>query len=127
MPTKSKSLTTISPRRGSRSPRKLKPVHPGEILREEFMNPLGLSANRLALDLRVPVTRISEILNERRSISTETALRLARYFNTTAEFWMNLQIQHDLDAAEDRILAEIRRDIRPFNAGAFRAANSIRK
>ena len=62
------------------------------------MNPLGLSANRLALDLRVPVTRISEILNERRSISTETALRLARYFNTTAEFWMNLQIQHDLDA-----------------------------
>ena len=71
----------------------LKPVHPGEILREEYMAPLGLSANKLALDLRVPVTRISEIVNERRAVSPETALRLALYFRTTAEFWMNLQTQ----------------------------------
>ena len=127
MPTKSKSLTTIRPRRAGRAPRKLKPVHPGEILREEFMNPLGLSANRLALDLRVPVTRISEIVNERRAISTETALRLACYFNTTPEFWMNLQTQHDLDSAEDRILAEIKRDIRPLKAGVFPDSLSIRK
>ena len=76
--------------------RKLQPVHPGEILREEFMAPLKLSMNRPALELRVPVTRIGEIVHERRGISPETALRLARYFNTSPEFWMNLQTAFDL-------------------------------
>jgi addiction module HigA family antidote len=89
-------------------------VHPGEVLREEYLAPLGLSANKLALDLRVPVTRISEIVNERRAISPETALRLALYFHTTAEFWMHLQMQYDLDKAEDEALNEIRRDVRPL-------------
>ena len=67
-------------------------IHPGEILREQFMTEFGVSMNRLARDLRVPVTRISEIVNQRRSVTSDTALRLARYFGTTPEFWMNLQI-----------------------------------
>ena len=71
--------------------RTLPPVHPGEILREDLMKPHGLSINRLARDLRVPVTRISEIVNCRRRITAETALRLARYFGGTPQFWLNLQ------------------------------------
>ena len=71
--------------------KKLKPVHPGEILREEFMVPLGLSMNRVAMDLRVPVTRIADIVNEKRAITVDTALRFARYFNNSPTFWMNLQ------------------------------------
>ena len=66
------------------------PVHPGEMLREEFMKPLGISINGLALELHVPVTRISQIVNERRGITADTALRLARHFGTSADFWMNL-------------------------------------
>jgi addiction module HigA family antidote len=71
----------------------LPPVHPGEILREDFMKPLGLTINKLALELHVPATRIGEIVHERRRITAETALRLARYFKTNAEFWLNLRIQ----------------------------------
>src|SRR2546426_8406159 len=67
------------------------PVHPGKMLREEFMKPLGISINGLALELHVPVTRISEIVNERRGITADTALRLARHFGTSADFWMNIQ------------------------------------
>jgi addiction module HigA family antidote len=93
--------------------RKLKPVHPGEILREEFMKPLGLSMNKLALDLRVPVTRIAEIVHERRAISTDTALRLGRYFNTTPLFWMNLQVRYDLEVPEDALAQRITRDVQP--------------
>jgi addiction module HigA family antidote len=99
--------------------RKLKPVHPGEILREEFMKPLGLSMNKLALDLRVPVTRIAEIVHERRSISTDTALRLGRYFNTTPVFWMNLQVRHDLEVAEDELAHQIVRDVHPMETPAI--------
>ena len=75
------------------------PVHPGEVLREDFMKPLGLSINRLALELHVPATRIGEIVHERRRISAETALRLARYFHTNAEFWLNLQNFYDLEVS----------------------------
>jgi len=89
------------------------PLHPGEMLREEFMKPLGLSANALALALRVPVTRISEIVNERRSITADTALRLARYFRMSPEFWLRLQTQYDLEVAEDRLSASIRREVNP--------------
>ena len=74
-------------------------IHPGEILREEFMVPLGLSMNRLARDLRVAVTRISEIVHERRAVTPSTALRLARYFGTTPQFWMNLQTSYDKQPA----------------------------
>lgn len=94
-------------------PRTLKPVHPGEVLREDFLGPLGLSMNRLALDLRVPVTRIAEIVHGRRAVTPETALRLARYFNTTPQFWLNLQMRYDLDVAEDNELAQIKRDVHP--------------
>jgi addiction module HigA family antidote len=73
------------------------PVHPGEILREDFMKPLALSINRLALDLHVPATRIGEIVHERRRITADTALRLARYFHTNPEFWLNLQNFFDLE------------------------------
>ncbi|MGH9554624.1 MAG: HigA family addiction module antitoxin [Terriglobales bacterium] len=94
--------------------RKLAPIHPGEILREDFLKPLGLSMNRLALDLRVPVTRIAEIVHERRSITPDTALRLARYFNTSARFWLNAQAMYDLEVAQDELQASIQRDVRPL-------------
>src|ERR1700689_2292341 len=91
-----------------------KPMHPGEILREEFMAPLGLSMNRMAMDLRVPVTRIADIVNARRGISADSALRFARYFKTSAAFWMNLQTRFDLEVAGDEIAAKVERDVRPF-------------
>lgn len=91
----------------------LKPVHPGEVLREEFMKPLELSMNALALDLHVPVTRVAELFHERRSITPDTALRLARYFNTTPEFWLNLQVRFDLEIAKDQEQAKVNREVRP--------------
>ena len=96
--------------------RKLRPVHPGEVLREEFLAPMGLSMNRLALDLRVPVTRISEIVNAKRAMTPDTAMRLSIYFGTTPQFWMNLQAAHDLAVTEDRELQRIKRDVHPRNA-----------
>jgi addiction module HigA family antidote len=93
-------------------------VHPGEILSEDFMKPNALSMNRVALDLRVPVTRIADIVAERRGITPDTALRLARYFKTTPQFWLNLQTRYDLEVAEDEKLAKIERDVRPFEATA---------
>jgi addiction module HigA family antidote len=95
---------------------KLPPIHPGEILREDFMLPLGLSMNKLALDLHVPVTRIAEIVHERRSITPDTALRLARYFNTSARFWLNAQAAYDLEVAEDELQHTIERDVNPLTA-----------
>ena len=88
---------------------------PGEILREEFMVPLGLSANRLALDLRVPATRIGAILraDKPREITADTAIRLGRYFGTTPEFWLNLQHAYDLSVAQAEYGAEIEHDVRP--------------
>ncbi len=96
--------------------RRLPPIHPGEILREEFMVPLGLSMNKLALALHVPVPRIAEIVHERRSITPDTALRLARYFDTSARFWLNLQAAYDLEVAEDKLAHQIARDVRPMPA-----------
>ena len=93
--------------------RRLPPVHSGEILREDLMAPLGLSINKVARDLRVPVTRMSEIVNGRRSITADTALRLARYFSTTPEFWVNLQSAYDLDVATRASAEQIKRDVHP--------------
>src|ERR1700758_2149080 len=93
---------------------RLPPIHPGEILREDFMKPLGISMNRLALDLRVPVTRVAEIVHERRGITPDTALRLGRYFNTSARFWLNAQTAHDLDVAEDNLASAIEREVLPL-------------
>ena len=95
---------------------KLPPIHPGEILLEDFMKPLGLSINRLALDLHVPVTRMSEIANCRRAISADTALRLGRYFGTSAQIWINLQAKYDLQIAEDRLGEDIERQVQPRRA-----------
>ena len=91
------------------------PLHPGEILREQFMADFGVTINRLARDLRVPPTRVGEIVKERRSITPDTALRLARYFGTTAEFWMNLQTAYDLDVARAS-LRQIEGDVQPIAA-----------
>ncbi|HWY26412.1 MAG TPA: HigA family addiction module antitoxin [Candidatus Angelobacter sp.] len=98
--------------------KKLKPVHPGEILGEDFMKPHNLSMNKLALNLRVPVTRIADIVAERRGITPDTALRLGRYFRTTPQFWLNLQTKYDLEIAEDERLAEIERDVHPLETVA---------
>lgn len=98
--------------------KKLKPVHPGEILGEDFMKPHNLSMNKLALNLRVPVTRIADIVAERRGITPDTALRLGRYFKTTPQFWLNLQTKYDLEIAEDERLAEIERDVHPLETVA---------
>ena len=95
--------------------KKLKPVHPGEILKVEFMVPLGLSMNKMAMDLRVPVTRIADIVNERRGITADTALRFARYFKNTAAFWMNLQTRYDLEVAEDELADQVERDVQPLD------------
>src|SRR5487761_633579 len=97
-------------------PTKLKPVHPGEVLREEFMRPLGLSVNRLALELRVPVTRMAEIVHHRRAVPYDTALRLGRLFRTTPELWLNLQTRNDLEIARDRQERKVQREVRPLPA-----------
>ncbi|HKU81901.1 MAG TPA: HigA family addiction module antitoxin [Candidatus Tumulicola sp.] len=93
---------------------KLPPVHPGEVLLEEFLLPMSLTASRLATELHVPATRISEITHGRRSITAETALRLARYFGTTAEFWIRLQGRYDLQIAEDENAEIVEREVRPM-------------
>ena len=92
------------------------PVHPGETLREDFLTPLGLSANRLAMELMVPVTRVNDIVRGKRAITADTALRLARYFGTTPQFWMSLQANYDLERAEDARGAEIAGRIQPHRA-----------
>jgi antitoxin HigA-1 len=99
--------------KSKRGDQKLPPIHPGEILREDYMKPLGLSAHRLAMALHVPATRMAEIVHERRAITADTALRLGRYLKTTARFWLNLQAAYDLDVIEDRTLAQIESEVRP--------------
>lgn len=116
-------LSTITEKKGTataKAEKLMAAVHPGEILREDFMKPLGLSVNKLALELHVPATRIGEIVHERRRITAETALRLARYFKTNAEFWLNLQNFHDLEC-ERRAgkLAEIERQVEPVEADSL--------
>ena len=86
-------------------------VHPGEMLREEFMKPLGISINGLALELHVPVTRVSEIVNQRRGVTADTALRLARHFGTSADFWMNIQKDYELILARRKLLKTIERQV----------------
>jgi antitoxin HigA-1 len=100
--------------------KKWKPAHPGEILREEFMKPLGLSMNRMAMDLRVPVTRIARIVAERRRTIADSALRFARCFKHCATFWMNPQSRYDLEVAEDEIAAKVERDVQPLESARSR-------
>jgi len=91
-------------------------THPGTVLREDFLEPMGINANQLALETRMPATRVGEILHGRRGVSTDTALRLARYFGTSAEFWINLQAAHDLSKARLELERDIERDVKPIKA-----------
>ncbi|MBK7217086.1 MAG: HigA family addiction module antidote protein [Candidatus Promineofilum sp.] len=92
------------------------PVHPGEVLAEEFLKPMALSQNRLALDIRVPARRINEIVHGKRRISPDTALRLARYFDMSPQFWLELQMDYDLDVAEDELAEQISREVQVYSA-----------
>jgi addiction module HigA family antidote len=93
--------------------KKLPPVHPGEILDEDFLKPMGISQYRLAKDICVPPRRINEIILGKRSISADTAMRLGRYFGMSPQFWMNLQSRYDLDLAEDRHKDKIEKEVQP--------------
>jgi addiction module HigA family antidote len=92
--------------------KKLNPVHPGEVLLEEYLEPLGISQYRLATDISVPPRRINEIVHGKRAITADTALRLGRYFGTTAEFWLNLQARYDLDVAEDALGDRLKKEVK---------------
>ena len=100
--------------------KKMAPLHPGEVLLEEFLKPLDLSQNKLALALHVPARRINEIVLGRRGVSADTALRLARYFDMSPQFWLGLQMDFELDMAEDASEERIKREIRPMAGSGFR-------
>ena len=95
------------------SGRRLPPMHPGEILRDEFLTPMDLSVYRLAREIKVSRPRLNDIVLGRRGVTTDTALRLGRYFGTTPEFWINLQTRHDLDVAERTVRRQIEREVAP--------------
>jgi len=92
----------------------LKPVHPGEVLSEEFLGPMNLSQNRLALNIGVPARRINEIVLGKRSISADTALRLAKYFGNSPEFWLGLQGQYDLDVTSQALGKRLDREVKTY-------------
>jgi addiction module HigA family antidote len=96
--------------------KKLPPIHPGEILLEEFLEPMGISQYRLAKGLCVPPRRINEIVHGKRAITADTAIRLACYFGTSPQFWINLQGRYDLDVAEDHHADRIRKEVHPYAA-----------
>ena len=93
---------------------RLEPIHPGEILREEYLEPLGMSMNALAIALRIPVSRVKAIVDGERSITADTALRLARYFDTTPDYWINLQSGYDVRSASKESWRSIEREIIPM-------------
>jgi len=94
--------------------KKLSPIHPGEVLLEEFIKPMNLSQNRLAIDIGVDARRINEIVLGKRAITAGTALRLSRFFGNSPQFWMGLQTQYDLDVAEDHLGRRLEREVRPL-------------
>ena len=96
------------------SEKKLAPVHPGEVLQEEFLKPMGLSQNQIALAMGVPARRINEIVLGRRRVTADTALRLGRYFGVSPQFWLGLQVDYDLDVAEDELSERLDREVRPL-------------
>ena len=97
---------------------KLAPVHPGEILLEEFLKPMNLSQNRLALDIRVPARRINEIVHGKRRVTADTALRLAKYFDMSPQFWLGLQMDYDLDMAEDQLAGRLDKEVQAYQTTA---------
>jgi addiction module HigA family antidote len=98
--------------------KKIPPLHPGEVLYEDFVVPTGISIHRFAMDLRVPANRIAEIVKGERAISADTALRLARYLGTSAEFWLGLQSDYELEKAKDELATKIEREVRPRKRAA---------
>jgi addiction module HigA family antidote len=96
----------------------MSPLHPGEVLYEDFIVPTGISIHRIAMDLRVPANRIAEIVKGERAISADTALRLARYLRTSPEFWLGLQSDYDLEKAKDELAARIAREVHPRKRAA---------
>jgi len=94
-------------------PKRPPPTHPGEILLEEFLQPMGISQYRLAKDVNVPARRINEIVHGKRSITADTALRLSRYFGMTEQFWMNLQTRYDLELEKDRLGSRLEDEVQP--------------
>ena len=94
----------------------LPPVHPGEILRNDYLTPMGMSVYRLAQELRIPRPRLNEIVRGRRGVTVDTALRLGYFFGTTAEFWINLQTRYDLDVADRTVRRRIEKEIKPYAA-----------
>jgi len=97
---------------------RIAPVHPGEILLEEFLKPMRISQNRIALDIRVPPRRINEIVHGKRRITADTALRLGRYFGVSAQFWLGLQMDYDLDKEEDRLGNRLGEEVRIYDVSA---------
>ena len=98
--------------------KKLPPIHPGEILIEEFLKPMGLSQYRLAKDISVPPRRINEIVHGKRSISADTALRLGRFFGISPQFWLNLQTRFDLEVTEDLLAERLEKEVRVLSSNA---------
>ncbi len=94
--------------------KELHPVHPGEVLLEEFLKPMGISQNRLALNISVPARRINEIVLGKRGVTADTALRLARFFGTSAEFWLSLQAQYDLDVTAEELGKRLEQEVRTY-------------
>ncbi len=96
--------------------KKIPPLHPGEILLEEFLKPMGISQNHLAMDIRVPARRINEIVLKKRSITPDTALRLAKYFRMSPQFWLGLQMDYDLDVANDLLSEKLKNEVLEYRA-----------
>ena len=94
------------------SKRRVRPVHPGEVLQEEFLKPMGLSQNRFAVDIGVPARRIHEIVLGKRGVTADTALRLVRYFGMSAQFWLGLQLDYEPDMASDKLSTRLEREVR---------------
>jgi antitoxin HigA-1 len=94
--------------------KRLEPIHPGEILLEEFLEPMGISQYRISKDIGVPPRRINEIVHGKRAVSADTALRLARYFGTSDRFWLNLQTRYDLEIEKDRLGDRLEREVAPL-------------
>jgi len=97
---------------------KLSPIHPGEVLLEEFIKPMNLSQNRIAIDIGVDARRINEIVLGKRSVTADTALRLSRFFGNSPQFWLGLQTQYDIDVAEDHLGKRLDREVRPYTIAA---------
>ena len=97
---------------------KMDPVHPGEILLEEFLKPMNLSQNRMALDIRVPARRINEIVHGKRRVTADTALRIAKYFDMAPQFWLGLQMDYDLDMAEEQLAGRLDKEVQTYQKSA---------